>query len=223
MFDLEKAISEWRRQMIAAGIKTPVPLEELESHLREDFERQIQSSANEEQAFAIAVWQIGHSKELKTEFKKGRRLMSILEIELVKKEWDLKWMPIVCFVLYTCILIFFSGMVIYRFGALEEATSSERLSSLSALVMSYLLSIFGLLGCKYFPAIPAKRTRDAICVCSAVVVSLVLMIFLVHVNVNMQQFFTEFSWVFLVPFGGLIGLIQGLERAAHKKIKAASL
>jgi hypothetical protein len=39
MFNLEQAISEWRRQMIAVGIKTPVPLEELESHLREDVEQ----------------------------------------------------------------------------------------------------------------------------------------------------------------------------------------
>jgi len=36
MFSLEKSISEWRRQMLAAGIKTPVPLEELEIHLREE-------------------------------------------------------------------------------------------------------------------------------------------------------------------------------------------
>ncbi len=31
MFDLENAIADWRRQMLAAGIQTPVPLEELES------------------------------------------------------------------------------------------------------------------------------------------------------------------------------------------------
>ena len=43
MFDLEKAIADWRRQMLAAGIKTPVPLEELESHLREEIEQQMKS------------------------------------------------------------------------------------------------------------------------------------------------------------------------------------
>jgi len=31
MFNLEQSIADWRRQMIAGGIKTPVPLEELES------------------------------------------------------------------------------------------------------------------------------------------------------------------------------------------------
>ena len=41
MFNLEAAIADWRRQMLAAGIKAPVPLEELESHMREDVENQL--------------------------------------------------------------------------------------------------------------------------------------------------------------------------------------
>jgi hypothetical protein len=41
MFDLEKSIAEWRTQMLAAGIKTPVPMEELEIHLREEIEQQM--------------------------------------------------------------------------------------------------------------------------------------------------------------------------------------
>ena len=36
MFSLEKSIAGWREQMLAAGIKAPVPLEELEIHLREE-------------------------------------------------------------------------------------------------------------------------------------------------------------------------------------------
>jgi hypothetical protein len=39
MFNLEQAIATWRRQMLAAGLKSPVPLEELESHLREEMEQ----------------------------------------------------------------------------------------------------------------------------------------------------------------------------------------
>ena len=42
MFNLEQSIADWRRQMLAAGIKMPVPLEELESHLREDIAQQMQ-------------------------------------------------------------------------------------------------------------------------------------------------------------------------------------
>ena len=46
MFDLEKAIADWRRLMLALGIKSPVPLEELESHLREEIQRQMQLGLN---------------------------------------------------------------------------------------------------------------------------------------------------------------------------------
>src|SRR5271154_5879632 len=70
MFDLEKSIADWRKQMLAAGIKTPVPLEELEIHLREEIERQIKSGLNEQNALEISVQQIGQAQPLKVEFKK---------------------------------------------------------------------------------------------------------------------------------------------------------
>ncbi|HZL12691.1 MAG TPA: hypothetical protein VFC85_00970 [Verrucomicrobiae bacterium] len=56
--------------MLAAGIKTPVPLEELENHLREEIEQQMKSGQNEQPAFEIALAQIGQAKPLKMEFKK---------------------------------------------------------------------------------------------------------------------------------------------------------
>lgn len=70
MFDLEQSIAEWRRQMLAAGIKTPAPLEELESHLREEIERQMRLGADKRQAFESAGGHIGEVKALDTEFKK---------------------------------------------------------------------------------------------------------------------------------------------------------
>jgi drug/metabolite transporter (DMT)-like permease len=59
--------------MLAAGIKTPVPLEELECHLREDVEQQIKLGSNAQQAYAAAVGQIGQARALKNEFKKSER------------------------------------------------------------------------------------------------------------------------------------------------------
>ena len=73
MFDLEQAISNWRKQMLAAGIKTPVPLEELEIHLRDEIEQQIKWGLNEQKAFEISVQQIGRPKLLKNEFQKSER------------------------------------------------------------------------------------------------------------------------------------------------------
>jgi hypothetical protein len=69
MFDLEQSIAEWRRQMLAAGIKTPVPLEELEIHLREEVDQQMKSGLNEQEVFNSAVQTIGQGKVLENEFK----------------------------------------------------------------------------------------------------------------------------------------------------------
>ncbi len=71
MFDLEHAIAEWRRQMLAAGIQTPAPLEELELHLRDEIERQTKAGRNGALAFESAVRQIGQPGLLKLEFKKA--------------------------------------------------------------------------------------------------------------------------------------------------------
>lgn len=75
MFNLEQSISEWRGQMLSAGIKNPDIVDELESHLREDWARRVQSGENEEKAFEGAVQGIGQASLLKHEFAKlsGKR------------------------------------------------------------------------------------------------------------------------------------------------------
>ena len=80
MFDLEKSIANWRRQMLAAGLQTPVPLEELENHLREDIAQQQRSGLSAQQAFGIAVGRIGQAPELKSEFKKVGAPMEMQKI-----------------------------------------------------------------------------------------------------------------------------------------------
>lgn len=56
--------------MLAVGIKTPMPLEELEGHLREEIEQRMKSGYSPEQAFEMTLKQIGHAKVLKCEFEK---------------------------------------------------------------------------------------------------------------------------------------------------------
>jgi hypothetical protein len=72
MFSLEEQISEWRRKMLAAGIGSPVPLEELENHLREDVEGQVLAGTNAQQAFENSVGQLGQPSTLKKEFTKTK-------------------------------------------------------------------------------------------------------------------------------------------------------
>ena len=71
MFDLEQSIANWRKQMLAAGIKTPVPLEELEIHLREEIEQQMKSGIDEAEAFTVATHKIGQAQMVQHEFKKS--------------------------------------------------------------------------------------------------------------------------------------------------------
>ncbi len=71
MFNLEQSIAAWRRQMLAAGVKNRNVLEELESHLREEVERQARSGAGAEQAFAMATQRIGQPAALQQEFAKA--------------------------------------------------------------------------------------------------------------------------------------------------------
>jgi leader peptidase (prepilin peptidase)/N-methyltransferase len=79
MFDLDKAIEEWRKQMVKAGIKTPVPLDELESHLREEMEQQVRLGSSAQQAFEAAAQRIGQASALKSEFRKVEKAKPVLQ------------------------------------------------------------------------------------------------------------------------------------------------
>jgi hypothetical protein len=73
MFNLEQEISEWRRQMLAGGIKPPMTLDELENHLREDIRAHLSAGKPEAQSFELAVWRLGTPGPLRTEFNKLRQ------------------------------------------------------------------------------------------------------------------------------------------------------
>ena len=72
MFDLEQSIADWRKQMLAAGIKAPVPLEELEIHLREEIKRQTGTGLSETEAFKTSVQKIGPDRLFKTNSRKSK-------------------------------------------------------------------------------------------------------------------------------------------------------
>jgi len=70
MFDLDHAISEWRRQLTVDGISSLDVLDELESHLRDDVAQQVQSGASEVHSFQNAIQRLGQTGLLKSEFAK---------------------------------------------------------------------------------------------------------------------------------------------------------
>jgi hypothetical protein len=70
MFDIEKAVLEWRKEMAARGINAPEILNELESHLRDEVASRMSSGCGEETAFNAAVQNIGEGTALQAEFAK---------------------------------------------------------------------------------------------------------------------------------------------------------
>jgi hypothetical protein len=71
MFYLEKSIVEWRNQMRAAGI-APAPMEELETHLREDINHLVAAGKSGEEAFCTAAARVGKPRSVVAEFDKTK-------------------------------------------------------------------------------------------------------------------------------------------------------
>jgi hypothetical protein len=70
VFNLEESIAEWRAQMVSAGVRKAEILAELESHLRDDWERRALSGESERKAFENAVNAVGQPALLRGEFAK---------------------------------------------------------------------------------------------------------------------------------------------------------
>jgi len=82
MFHLEKAINDWKRQVTGSKLVCRETIDELESHLREDFEAQVRDGIDPGEAFEHAVMRIGDLKLLTSEFGKlsSNRPGSLLKI-----------------------------------------------------------------------------------------------------------------------------------------------
>jgi hypothetical protein len=71
MFSLDDAVVAWRRQMLMAGVQSPEPLDELESHLLDDVDQQMNSGLDAARAFEVAARRMGPAVELQSEFQKA--------------------------------------------------------------------------------------------------------------------------------------------------------
>lgn len=153
MFELEQAIADWRRQMRDAGLKTPAPLDELELHLREEIESQMQSGLNFSQAFEIASRQIGRGELLSVEFGKVagvrrarlRRLMGLMCIPLVA-----------LIVALSACTFFLSGMSVVESGL-----------GFAAVGVTLLIACGWRHAVRFLPVIPNPRRRILVGICGA--------------------------------------------------------
>jgi hypothetical protein len=208
MFDLKQSMTDWRRQMLAAGIKAPDPLEELESHLHEEIGRLVKSGLDEQRAFNTAVQKIGPAPAIRNEFEK---------VEATQQSSNWRIFEIVFLataLLYLCL----GGGVAFLFknGRFSEMTFSQQMSSMAAVAAFSLLAWGMRLNCGWFPVILTSRIRDVILV--PVVLWLVALAFIImpRCDFTMSQRGVVSLWGF-APFGILVGWLWGMATAARKK------
>jgi hypothetical protein len=70
MFDLERSIERWRQTLSATPGLTADALAELESHLRDEFQRLRETGLEPERALALAIERLGTPEALAREFEK---------------------------------------------------------------------------------------------------------------------------------------------------------
>jgi putative ABC transport system permease protein len=70
MFDLDKAIKQWRKNLIKNEALEDGTITELESHLRDEIDNQMEAGANEEEAFKKAIQSVGLPESIGEEFYK---------------------------------------------------------------------------------------------------------------------------------------------------------
>jgi hypothetical protein len=212
MFDLEQSIAGWRRQMLAAGIKTPVPLEELESHLRDEIERQAESGLNAAEAFPAAVHKIGAAQGIQSEFRK---------VEAIKedRQWQLVQIMLVVFTGLSPILC--ASAAFSKHGVASEMTPGQLISILATATSLPLLAWGGRLSYRLFPVIQTKRAREAIHLAYLLPVIFwwigFLRLILPRYDFTVGQLMVTLFWALFPTMGVCIGLLWGIEAAARKK------
>jgi hypothetical protein len=209
MFDVEKAIEDWRQQMLAAGIKTPTPLEELEIHLREEIEQRIKAGVSQQQAYGIATQQIGKGEMLKNEFAK---------VEDTKAARHYIFVQIISVVFAGFVPFWFGSMAFSNRGGFSGLTPGQRISCVAAAAMFSLLIWGGRLGYRLLPVIRGKLIREAVCLVPLAFWWIVFLNLIIpHYDFTRGQLVAIFVWGFVTPTGAFVGLIWGLETAVRKQ------
>lgn len=215
MFNLDQSINEWRRQLLAAGIQTTALLEELESHLREDVERQVRSGLDGQQAFESAVRRMGRFDALKAEFAKAG---GAGEVQLGKL------LGIAC----AGIAGFFSLLAMQKLIVVHGAGPVARILGLAAAATTLLSWRYGH---RLLPVIRQRHLRTAIgiacCGAGMAGVGLFLKLILPRLmevpagaDIPVGTLLASFLWAWAV-MAILAGMAYGLEKAASRQVRAA--
>ncbi len=200
--------------MLAAGI-APVPLDELEIHLREEIGQQIKAGMNEQYAFAFSVGTIGDGSRLKTEFE-------IIRAAEEASDWRMK--EILFFASLTAFSLCLAAALVFKPGNLKELAPAQQFSALMALITMIACALGGRLFYWVFPRI-SKRSRYIACISAGALAVFVLVIafdvVFQRVDFTVGQLIVALLWTMMPTFGILFGLISGIENSFHKKYEQA--
>jgi hypothetical protein len=207
MFDLDRAVQEWRRQMYAAGIKSSATLNELQAHLREDIEQQMQSGRKAQDAFEIASKRIGSATRLKTEFRNAGVPLETRFVNLA---------GIAC----GTIAFLFSVWILLAIS-LREVDFGSKILGLSAVAVTVLSWRYGY---KLLPLVRDQRSRTLIGFIGCVAGVVWMLVFVERVipgvmayppgkDMPVGRLFAVFLWGWTV-MAALGGVGHGLEKAA---------
>jgi len=208
MFNLEKSIFEWRKKMLAAGIKTPALLEELESHLREEFERQRQPGVNLQRAFEMAVQKIGPGNALKTEFKRAGTAP-----DGSRTAWAVFAGVFIGFIL--CL----SGYTFFKL----EMSAGQQVAAFAAVAASLLVACGWRAGAQFLPVLPGGRIVRSVgggCIvsgflCAVFICQVILPHFARAFNNSLPALVPLLLWAaFPIALG--FGLACGLQAASRR-------
>jgi hypothetical protein len=215
MFDLQKSINDWRLQMLAAGVKHPTPLDELELHLREEIERLTESGLDEPAAFTAAVKNLGLAQSLCDEFKK-------VEATPSRHHW-LAFEILFLFSALVYPLMLGTNAFLVREGGFSGMNFGQQISSVAA-GLAYSLFAFGLrFFCLRFPDLLSFRIRDVLFV--PILAWLVVFAWgiMPHCNFEDGTRSVVSLWGF-APFGLLIGWIwahaTNSRKGSRERLKA---
>ena len=205
MFDLEKAISDWRQQWATAGIKSSKILHELENHLREDVQIQTREGFDVQKAFENSVARLGQVTTIKAEFAKTGTVSPTSDRIRV----------IIC-VLLVAAIAWLSGIT---FAALGMSVD-EWLVASSAVVTCLVVAGFWTHAVRFLPVIYNRRKRYAIevalfvsgFICSNLFGAFVLPYF----ERNLNDKILPAIWLWLIfPIAIFMAAACGIERAVQ--------
>ncbi|HEV2691634.1 MAG TPA: permease prefix domain 1-containing protein [Verrucomicrobiae bacterium] len=200
--------------MLAAGVKNPTPLEELESHLREDIAALQASGLTEADAFQSAVQKIGPPPAVHNEFKK-----------VAATNTGLNWKHLeLLFAGYALLFPLVIGSLAYvsTNGDLADLTPGEKLSALAAAITFSLLAYALRVSHEKFPLLQTNRIRDVIFV--PVMLWLVILAYVImpHTVLASAQKTIASLWG-LAPFGIIIGWCWGFATTSRKNLAPANI